>query len=164
MIRRLVPIVRRCTQLLGVLLLFLFPLLALLTHYKEAHAIHGVGADDLATRGRARHRTGRGQRRTTSAIRRPVARDDLVGTRGGREPVRSAGGRGPILSSRSFYRPLLASLLIPVLLTVLLGRVFCGWFCPMNTLLEAVDKARRGCCGWSSCANMTCVSRCGTST
>jgi polyferredoxin len=38
---------------------------------------------------------------------------------------------------------MLWSLLIPVSITVLLGRVFCGWICPMNTLLEVIDKCRR---------------------
>ncbi|MBI5375731.1 MAG: 4Fe-4S binding protein [Candidatus Schekmanbacteria bacterium] len=32
------------------------------------------------------------------------------------------------------------SLLIPVFFTVLLGRFFCGWLCPMHLLLEIADK------------------------
>ena len=51
-------------------------------------------------------------------------------------------GAEAISSSRSFYGPLMISLLIPIIITVLLGRVFCGWICPMNTLLEMVDKLR----------------------
>jgi ferredoxin-type protein NapH len=35
--------------------------------------------------------------------------------------------------------PLLLSLLIPVALALLLGRVFCGWLCPQNTLSELFD-------------------------
>jgi polyferredoxin/formate hydrogenlyase subunit 6/NADH:ubiquinone oxidoreductase subunit I len=38
-----------------------------------------------------------------------------------------------VLSSRSFYQPLLWVLLV-VIATVLLGRVFCGWICPLGTL------------------------------
>lgn len=45
--------------------------------------------------------------------------------------------------SLSFYGPLLLSILIPVILTVLLGRFFCGWLCPMHLLLELNDKIRK---------------------
>jgi NapH/MauN family ferredoxin-type protein len=37
---------------------------------------------------------------------------------------------------------LIAGALIPVILTVLLGRVFCSWICPMGFLLECSDKLR----------------------
>jgi ferredoxin-type protein NapH len=39
-------------------------------------------------------------------------------------------------ASRSWYAPLLMSLLIPVLGTLLLGRVFCSWICPGYLLFE----------------------------
>jgi ferredoxin-type protein NapH len=52
-------------------------------------------------------------------------------------------GLEAIVSSRAFYRPLIYSLLIPIAITLILGRVFCGWICPMNTLLELVDRGRR---------------------
>ena len=51
-------------------------------------------------------------------------------------------GAEAVVSSRSFYGPLVWSLLVPVVVTALLGRVFCGWICPMNTLLELVDRCR----------------------
>jgi ferredoxin len=38
-----------------------------------------------------------------------------------------------VLSTRQFYSPFLIALLV-ILLTVLLGRVFCGWVCPLGTL------------------------------
>jgi ferredoxin-type protein NapH len=40
------------------------------------------------------------------------------------------------------YLPLILSLVIPVIVTVLFGKVFCGWICPMNLLLEINDKLR----------------------
>ncbi len=40
------------------------------------------------------------------------------------------------------YLPMLFSVLVPVLLTVVLGRVYCGWICPMNLLLEMNDRLR----------------------
>jgi len=39
-------------------------------------------------------------------------------------------------ASRSWYVPLLMSILIPVLGTLLLGRVFCSWICPGYLLFE----------------------------
>lgn len=41
-----------------------------------------------------------------------------------------------------FYLPMLLSLLVPVVFTVVLGRVYCGWLCPMHLLLEINDKLR----------------------
>ena len=32
--------------------------------------------------------------------------------------------------------PLLLSVIIPVILTIILGKVYCGWICPMHLLLE----------------------------
>ncbi len=40
--------------------------------------------------------------------------------------------------------PLLASLLIPVGLTLLVGRYFCGWICPTGFLSEVIWSLRRG--------------------
>jgi len=43
------------------------------------------------------------------------------------------------LAVKSFIA-LLAPALIIVLLTVVFGRVFCGWICPLGTLIDASDK------------------------
>ena len=40
------------------------------------------------------------------------------------------------------YLPLILSALIPVVLTIVLGKVFCGWICPMHLILEINDKIR----------------------
>ncbi len=40
------------------------------------------------------------------------------------------------------YVPLLLSVLLPVILTIILGRIYCGWICPMNLVLEVNDKLR----------------------
>ena len=37
----------------------------------------------------------------------------------------------------------LISLLVPVILTLLFGRIFCSWICPMGLLMELSDKLRR---------------------
>ena len=45
-----------------------------------------------------------------------------------------------ILLARSFYVPLLISAIIPVLIALLFGRVFCSWACPYNTILEETER------------------------
>jgi polyferredoxin/NAD-dependent dihydropyrimidine dehydrogenase PreA subunit len=47
-----------------------------------------------------------------------------------------------VLSSRSFYQPFLWVLLV-VIATVLLGRVFCGWICPLGTLHNMVGALKK---------------------
>ncbi len=139
---RIVPPIRRTVQVLSLLLVVLLPILSLYTHHHEAHAIN-----DLRE----------GAWRTT-VIR---AIDGFVGDDQNREYVakntqgtiwslRLAGysfsdplaGAEAIVTSRSFYTPLLWSLLVPIGLSLLLGRVFCSWICPINTLLEVVDRCR----------------------
>ncbi len=46
-------------------------------------------------------------------------------------------------ASRHIHLPLLASILLPVLLTLVLGRVFCSWICPGYLLFEVTGKLRR---------------------
>ncbi len=47
-----------------------------------------------------------------------------------------------IASSHSITTVLLISLILPVLIALLMGRVFCSWVCPMGLLLEFSDKLR----------------------
>lgn len=47
---------------------------------------------------------------------------------------------GTSLAARGIIPEALTALVI-VILTVVLGRVFCGWICPMGTTLDACDKA-----------------------
>ncbi len=46
-------------------------------------------------------------------------------------------------ASRTVRGVLLFGVLIPLLGTILLGRVFCGWICPVGFLLELTGKLRR---------------------
>ncbi len=48
-------------------------------------------------------------------------------------------GLESILTSRSIYGPLLVGMLIPILLALFLGRVFCSWICPISFLSELID-------------------------
>lgn len=47
-----------------------------------------------------------------------------------------------IVASKGVPQVLLISLIVPILATVLLGRVFCSWICPMGLLLELTDRLR----------------------
>jgi ferredoxin-type protein NapH len=46
-----------------------------------------------------------------------------------------------VLTTMTLDKVLLLSLAVPVVGTLVLGRVFCGWVCPQNTLSEFVDHA-----------------------
>ncbi len=46
-------------------------------------------------------------------------------------------------ASLSIHAPLLMSILLPVLLTLLLGKVYCSWLCPANVIFELASGLRR---------------------
>jgi ferredoxin-type protein NapH len=48
-----------------------------------------------------------------------------------------------MLSSGRMPRVLWIGLLLPLVLTLLFGRVFCSWLCPVGTILELTDGLRR---------------------
>ncbi len=142
MSKQLVPFMRRIVQIASIAVLALLPIFALTTHYKAARAIGDLpdGWRSTAIRG------------VDAAVGESNSRRQMVETTQGTfwsarilgyslsDPL---AGAEAIVSSRSFYVPLLWSLVVPIILSVLLGRVFCGWICPMNTLLELVDRCRR---------------------
>ncbi len=45
------------------------------------------------------------------------------------------------ISSKVLYTPLVISVLIPIIITIILGRVFCSWMCPVGFMLELNQKA-----------------------
>lgn len=52
-------------------------------------------------------------------------------------------GLESILVSRSLFGPLLIGLLIPLFLALTLGRIFCGWICPIHFLSECNERVIR---------------------
>lgn len=52
-------------------------------------------------------------------------------------------GLESLLVAKQLYMPSLIGMSIPILLALFLGRVFCSWICPVNFLLEWVDRLRR---------------------
>lgn len=52
-------------------------------------------------------------------------------------------GLESLLITKTISMPAIIGMLIPVILALLLGRVFCSWICPVSFLLELVDRLRR---------------------
>ena len=48
-----------------------------------------------------------------------------------------------ILLTKEIYFPLLLAGIIPLILTLLFGKVFCSWICPFNLIAEYSDKIRK---------------------
>ena len=45
-----------------------------------------------------------------------------------------------LILGKYFYLPMMVALLIPVGVAIAMGRVFCSWVCPYNTVLEWIDS------------------------
>ncbi len=52
-------------------------------------------------------------------------------------------GLESILTSRMIYGPLLVGMAMPVVLALLLGRVFCAWICPISFFSDLLDRIIR---------------------
>ncbi len=52
-------------------------------------------------------------------------------------------GLESLLISKYIYLPSLIGMLIPVIVALYLGRVFCSWVCPISFLHETLDRIRR---------------------
>lgn len=48
-----------------------------------------------------------------------------------------------ILLTKEIYFPMLLAGIIPLIITLLLGKVFCSWVCPFNLFAEFTDMLRR---------------------
>lgn len=48
-----------------------------------------------------------------------------------------------ILVSRAFFPPLLVAMVVPLLIAFTMGRVFCGWVCPIHLFSEILEIIRR---------------------
>ncbi|MHC4924813.1 MAG: 4Fe-4S binding protein [Planctomycetota bacterium] len=150
---------RRIVQLLVIALMFAFPVVARYAHVLSARQLdktlerwegkpHGEVlsmTDDLLRAGIPDGEGGMPERRPRKAI--------LERTReyhGSPWSARIAGvsmtdllaGAESIFASRTVQAVLLTSLILPLLLTLLLGRVYCGWICPMGFLFDMAGKTR----------------------
>ncbi len=48
-----------------------------------------------------------------------------------------------ILLTKSIHLPLLIAIVIPILIAIFFGKVFCSWVCPYNFIAEFSEKLRR---------------------
>lgn len=49
---------------------------------------------------------------------------------------------GQIAAGKELYWPFLFTALIPIIVSLLIGRIFCGWVCPATLIYELNDKLR----------------------
>jgi ferredoxin-type protein NapH len=137
-------ILRRCVQLFAILVMFSLPTLSLYAHYRAARVID----DDQLMSGM------RGEV-VTKLIYPYVERlddpqgflDDNKGTFWsmrlfGLDLTDPLAAAEMVASSKRIHWPLLASIVIPVVLALLLGKVFCSWICPGYVLFEVTGKLR----------------------
>ncbi len=52
------------------------------------------------------------------------------------------GGLESVFASKTASQSLLVGMLVPMLATILLGRVFCSWMCPAGLIFEMTDRLR----------------------
>ena len=130
--------VRRAVQLSVLLLLFLVPTLSLYDNLRNQRDEIGIEARWDT---RAVHRLVAGleePKRLTQAVRGSVwtlKAGDLVIS----DPLAVVDF---VSASLRLFDAFLLTALIPIVLSVLLGRVFCGWICPADLLFEIANKAR----------------------
>ena len=157
---RKIQMVRRTVQISVVAFMLLVPALARYTNYLSARELDrtlekwdgtlqgevlaGIDVVLRALPGGERDRVDRIVRDRTVALERTQA------LRGGPWSAQTGAlsltdplaGLESIAASKSIVWVLVVSLAVPVIVTLLLGRVFCSWICPMGLLLEINDKLR----------------------
>jgi len=139
-----VQFVRRVIQLSVLVLLAGMVYLSLYAHYRAAHVLDD-DTEMVGCRGRI-----------LSKIDEHVGSMDdpqkfLDGNKGTVWSMRIGGwdltdplaAAEAVAASRTVHVPLLVSMLVPILVTLVLGKVFCSWICPANLLFEVSGKLRK---------------------
>jgi ferredoxin-type protein NapH len=139
-----IQVVRRCVQLSIVALVFGLVFLSLYAHYRAARALDDaqytsgvngsvIGAIDRGVGGMERPQEFLdGNKGTLWSMR--VGGVDLT------DPLAAA---EMMSASKTVYVPIILSALLPLIATLLLGRVFCSWICPAGLLFEITGKLRK---------------------
>ncbi len=138
-------LLRRLVQMLVVVLAAVLPLLSLYAHYRAAGSID----DPQLMAGLRGEVSTRLIRPFVEGIDNPEAFLDankgtiwsarLMGV-DVTDPLAAA---EMLAASRHVHRPLIVSIIIPVVLTIVFGKVFCSWICPGYVLFELAGKLRR---------------------
>lgn len=133
--------VRRCVQLAVIALLVALPILSQYGHFRAAHAIENL-------EGTWRGTVFTWLEHTVGALPDPEGFLDKF--LGGLWSMKFFGVSisDPLAvldmtaASRAWHPALWTAVVIPVLLSMALGRVFCAWLCPMHLFLEIANGAR----------------------
>ncbi len=139
--------VRRIVEYTSLSILILIPFLSYLNTLREAYGINGFHMAELSG-GWLVGRLYAMYEYTLGRLEDPVSLiDSIKGTFWsvsifGLRISDPLAGIGYILSARFFYIPLLVSLIIPLVFTLVFGRAYCGWICPVNTIAEWNDRLR----------------------
>jgi ferredoxin-type protein NapH len=68
-------------------------------------------------------------------------------------------GLESLLVSKTTYLPSIVGMIIPILIALFLGRVFCSWLCPVTFILEIFDRLRKAFTGKKYIANALLVAK-----
>ncbi len=139
----LIQVTRRVCQVVVLLVMMFTIYLSLYAHYRSARALEEVTASTTING------------RVLNEIDQVVSKMDnpqpfLDSFKGTIWSMRFAGvdltdplaALETVVASHAVFVPLLISIIIPVIVTLLLGRVFCSWMCPAGLLFEITDKIR----------------------
>jgi len=141
----MLQIIRRCVQACVLLIVTAVALLSLYAHYRAARSI-----DDPQLMAGLR-----GEVVTQMIHPRIEKLDDpqafLDGNKGTIWSMRLLGvslsdplaAAEMIAASKHIHWPMLVSIILPVVLTMIFGKVFCSWICPGYLLFEITGKLRR---------------------
>ncbi len=140
-----IQIIRRCVQASVFLLVIALAFLSLYAHYKAARVID----DEQLMAGLRGEATAKWIHPFISQLDDPQS--FLDGNKGTVWSMKLFGvsltdplaAVETLSASKFVHWPLLISTLIPVVLTVLLGKVFCSWICPGYVLFELGGKLRK---------------------
>ena len=140
---RCIQLLRRATQLFTVCVLAALSFLSLYAHYYAARA-----TEDIQLMTGFKGKVLAFLDRVISPMNDPMG--FLDGFKGTLWSMRFAGidlsdplaAVELIATTKTFYLPFLASIIIPVLGTLVLGRIFCSWVCPAQVFFEIVCKLR----------------------
>ncbi|MCH7808352.1 MAG: 4Fe-4S binding protein [Planctomycetes bacterium] len=138
-------IMRRCIQVAVLLLCIMIPVLSLYAHYRAAHVIE----DEVLMAGMPGEVVTRFIHPYVDRLDDPQALLDA--NKGTLWSMRLAGvdladplaAAEMTAASKHVHWPLVVSIAIPVVVTLLLGRVFCSWICPGYLLFELTGKIRK---------------------
>jgi len=139
-----IQLLRRAVQFLVLALVAGMVYLSLYAHYRAAHVLD----DDTEMVGLRGQILSKIDERVGGMDDPQKFLDDNKGTVwsmrvGGWDLTDPLAAAEAVAATRSVHGPLLLSILVPVLVTLVLGKVFCSWICPANLLFEISGKLRK---------------------